>query len=159
MTDLPTAYPIAVSGLRRYLGLVAYVYVCLCAIAIFKMTVVGGFGFWPFCIPVIKALLLAKLIGGVRPVGRGGDDGRRRRVLTIARRIVLFFALQVATSFIDAIIQACARGDPLSSAVPHISTGWLPESLATTLILLLVFIPYLNSRSPMDEERLERNNA
>jgi hypothetical protein len=115
------------------------------------MTVVGGYAFWPFRLPFIKALLLAKLVGGVRPLGRGDGNDRGRWLIAVSVRIMLFFGLQILTSLIDAIIQTSIRGDPVLTAFPHISSGWLPEALATTLILilLLVLVPYQNHRSTL----------
>ena len=61
--------------LREFVILALYLYVCLSAIILYKMSIVGGTGdgFWPFGLPALKALLLAKFIMLGHAIHLGGD--------------------------------------------------------------------------------------
>jgi hypothetical protein len=131
------------------LGLIfAYLYVCLGAIILYKLTILRGQGidYEPYGLAAIKAFLLAKfiLIGHAAKVG--DRYGRRRFIYVVAYKSFLFLLILLALSIIEEAIVAVIHGRPISASVVDVAGGTLPETLAGCLIMLLILIPYLAFR-------------
>jgi hypothetical protein len=136
------------ADMRQFVILAIYLYVCLSAIILYKMTLVGGSGsgFWPFGLPALKALLLAKFMMLGHAIKLGEHYRERRLIAVILAKVSLYFVLLVALSLIEEIVVAAIHGEPILAALPSIDNGRLPQVLATSLIMILVLIPYLASR-------------
>jgi hypothetical protein len=134
------------TDVRQFLILAAYLYFCLSAIILYKMTIVGGSGFWPFGLPALKALLLAKFMMLGHAIKLGDRYGERRLIAVITIKVILYFTLLILLSAMEEIVMAGIHGEPILSGLPGFSNGRLPQLLATSFILILVLIPYLASR-------------
>ncbi|MBO9100970.1 MULTISPECIES: hypothetical protein [unclassified Rhizobium] len=134
------------TDMRQFLILAIYLYICLSAIILYKMTIVGGSGFWPFGLPALKALLLAKFIMLGHAIKLGERYKERRLFSVIAVKVILYFGLLVLLSVIEEMVTAGIHGESVLSALPGIANGRLPQVLATSFIMVLVLIPYLASR-------------
>jgi hypothetical protein len=136
------------TDLRQFAILAIYLYVCLSAIILYKMTIVGGSGngFWPFGLPALKALLLAKFIMLGHAIRLGSRYKERRLIVVITTKVVLYFGLLVILSLIEEVVMAVIHGEPVARAIPGVADGSLPQVLATSFIMILVLIPYLASR-------------
>jgi hypothetical protein len=136
------------TDLRQFAILAIYLYICLSAIILYKVTIVGGSGngFWPFGLPALKALLLAKFIMLGHAFKLGGRYDERRLIVVIITKVVLYFLLLVLLSLLEEVTMAVIHGEPLGFAIPGVADGRLPQVLATSFIMILVLIPYLASR-------------
>lgn len=134
------------TDLRQFVILALYLYVCLSAIILYKMSIVGGSGFWPFGLPVLKALLLAKFMMLGHAIRLGERYGERRLILVIAVKVLLYFGLLVLLSLIEEVVMAATHGEQMAAALPGIGDGRLLQVLATSFIMILVLIPYLAAR-------------
>ncbi|WFR97573.1 hypothetical protein [Rhizobium tumorigenes] len=134
------------TDMRQFAILAVYLYICLSAIILYKMTIVGGSGFWPFGLPALKALLLAKFIMLGHAIKLGDRYSERRLIAVITVKVVLYFGLLVLLSVVEEITMAAIHGEPVMSALPGIGNGRLFQVLATSFIMVLVLIPYLASR-------------
>jgi hypothetical protein len=81
------------TDLRQFAILAIYLYICLSAIILYKVTIVGGSGngFWPFGLPALKALLLAKFIMLGHAFKLGGRYDERRLIVVIITKVAKAF--------------------------------------------------------------------
>jgi hypothetical protein len=131
--------------LRDYALLSAYLYVCLGAIILYKMAVLGtqGVSYLPFGIPIIKALILAKfiLLGRVARLGEWG--GISRIISRIASKALLYLVLLIGLSGAEEAIVGMVHGRSIAATLADLGGDRLPEILAACLIMLLILIPYI----------------
>ncbi|WEX78879.1 hypothetical protein PYH37_003816 [Sinorhizobium numidicum] len=134
--------------LKEYALLSAYLYVCFGALVLYKMAILGSQGvhFSAFGVPVIKALILGKFILLGHAVKLGERYGRLRLVSVIAYKAVLYLLLLIVLSIIEEAIIGLSNGRTIAVTLAEIGGGKLPEMLATSVIMLLILIPYLASR-------------
>ncbi|UWU16976.1 hypothetical protein N2599_29665 (plasmid) [Rhizobium sullae] len=134
--------------LKEYAFLSAYLYVCFGALVLYKMAILGGQGvhFSAFGIPAIKALILGKfiLLGHVLKLGE--RDTRRRLVSVILYKAMLYLVLLIALSVVEEAIVGLSNGRTIAATLAEIGGDKLPEMMATSVIMLLILIPYLASR-------------
>lgn len=135
------------SDLLQFAVLTVYLYVCLSAIILYKITIVGssGDGFWPFGLPALKALLLAKFILLGHAVHLGDRYSDRRIINVIASKALLYLALLIALSILEEVVVGLIHGRTAAASLSDL-LGKAPQILATSFIMLLVLIPYLASR-------------
>lgn len=135
------------SDLLQFAVLAVYLYVCLSAIILYKITIVGssGDGFWPFGLPALKALLLAKFILLGHAVHLGDRYSDRRIINVIASKALLYLALLIALSILEEVVVGLIHGRTAAASLSDL-LGKAPQIFATSVIMLLVLIPYLASR-------------
>ncbi|MFJ7355744.1 MULTISPECIES: hypothetical protein [unclassified Phyllobacterium] len=135
------------SDLLQFAVLAVYLYVCLSAIILYKITIVGssGDGFWPFGLPALKALLLAKFILLGHAVHLGDRYSDRRIINVIASKALLYLALLITLSILEEIVVGLIHGRTIAASLSDL-LGKAPQIFATSFIMLLVLIPYLASR-------------
>ncbi|WP_081160258.1 hypothetical protein [Ensifer aridi] len=134
--------------LKEYALLSAYLYVCFGALVLYKMAILGSQGvhFSAFGVPAIKALILGKFILLGHAVKLGERYGRLRLVSVIAYKSVLYLLLLVVLSIVEEAIVGLSNGRTIAVTLAEIGGGKLPELLATSVVMLLILIPYLASR-------------
>lgn len=135
------------ADLKAFLVLSAYLYVCLSALILYKMTIVGGSGdgFWPFGLPAIKALLLAKFMMVGHAARLGDRYVERRLIFIIALKAALYLILLILLSVAEEIVVGLTHGTTISASLQDLGGDKLPQILATSVIMLLILIPYFAS--------------
>jgi hypothetical protein len=134
--------------LREFFLLAAYLYVCFVALVLYKAAILGGAGvsYLPYGLPVIKALILAKFILLGHAIGLGERFRTRRVVHVIVAKALLYLALLIVLSIVEEAVAGVIHGWTIAASLAELGGGTLPQIFATSLIILLVLIPYLASR-------------
>ena len=134
--------------LKEYALLSAYLYVCFGALVLYNIAhhASEGVHFSAFGIPAVKALILGKFILLGHAFKLGERYGRLRLVSVIAYKAVLYLLLLIALSIVEEAIVGLSDGRTIAATLAEIGGGKLPEMLATSLVMLLILIPYLASR-------------
>ena len=130
--------------LPEYLGTSAYLYVCFAALLLYKTAILRGYGidYAPYGLAAVKALLLAKfmLIGSKLGVGTHPRGGTLLRA--ILYKSVLFLLLLVGLSVVEEAIVGLIHHRTISDSWAELVHGRLGTIMATSLLLLLILIPY-----------------
>lgn len=131
-------------GLRQYASIFVYLYVCFGAVLLYKTAVLRGHGvsYAHFGLAAVKAMILAKfmLVGHELRIDARLDRGRL--IYVIASKALLFLSLLIVLSIAEEAIVGLLHGRTILDSVAEIGGGTLPEILATSLLLLLILIPY-----------------
>jgi hypothetical protein len=134
--------------LQEFVVLAVYLYVCFGAILFYKMAILSGegIGFLPLGVPLVKALILAKFIM-LGQMARLGDRVRAPTMITVvACKAVLYLCLLIILSVVEEAVVALIHGRTIVVALTELWGGKLWEILATSLIMLLILIPYIAAR-------------
>jgi len=135
--------------LREFIILAGYLYVCFTALAFLKASILRAesIEFAPWAFAAIKAVVSAKfmLIGRALHIG----DGYKTYPLVVPTlyRSVAFVALVAVLNVLEEIIAGYIRGRTIMESVAELGGGTLAQAIATTVVLLLIFIPYFAFRS------------
>lgn len=131
--------------LKEYALLSVYLYVCFGALVLYKMAILGSQGVHvsAFGVPVIKALILGKFILLGHAMKLGERYGRLRLVSVIAG---LYLLLLIVLSIVEEAIVGLSNGRTIAATLSEVGGAKLPELLATSIVMLLILIPYLASR-------------
>ena len=134
--------------LWEFVLLSAYLYVCFGALILYKMAILNGegVGYLPFGLVAIKALILGKFVLLGQAVRLGDRHERNRIVYLIAYKGLLYLALLIVLSVVEEAVVAIIHGQKIAASLAEHVGGKLPETLAASLIMLLILIPYLASK-------------
>lgn len=137
----------AKNELREYALLSLYLFVCFGALILYKAAILGeeGISYLPSGLAAIKALILAKFIMLGHMI-RLGDRRRSRMVYVIAYKALLYLILLLVLSVVEEVIVGLVHGRTSAASLAEFGGDKLPQTLATSLIMLLILIPYLASR-------------
>jgi hypothetical protein len=136
--------------LREFVMLAGYLFICFSALAAFKAAILKAHGvsFAPWALAAIKALVSAKFLLIGRVFGLG--DGLARKypliVSTLYRAFLMLLVLIVLT-VMEEIVMGHVRGESVADSLAGIGGGTLWQVIATTVIVLLVLIPWFAFRA------------
>jgi len=123
----------------------AYLSVCFAAVLWYKAAILHGQGvaYTPFGLAIIKALILGKFLLFGQMARLGERYQRRRMIHVILSKAVLFLLLLLVLSTVEQLIESAIHdltfNTMLAEFVKH-----LPELLATSVLMLLILIPYIS---------------
>lgn len=134
--------------LREYTILAAYLYVCFGALVLYKAALLNGQGisFTPFGVAIVKALILGKFILLGQAAHLGGRNHSGRMIVSIAYKSLLFLLLLIVLSVVEEAIVALFHGETVTAALVGLWGGKLWQILATSLVMLLILVPYIGMR-------------
>jgi hypothetical protein len=134
--------------LQEYGLISAYLYVCFGAMIFYKTAVLRGHGIdiAPYGLAAIKALVLGKFILLGHAAKMGDRYERRRFIHVVARKSMLFLVLLLVLSFIEEAVVGVIHGRTISDSLADVAGDTLPEIVASSVIMLLILIPYLTFR-------------
>jgi hypothetical protein len=156
-----TARHKAAHELREFAIISAYLYVCLGAILLYKAAVLNGEGvsYAPYGLAAVKALVLGKFILLGRAAGLGDRYGARRPIYVIVHKALLFLALLLVLSVIEEVVVGFLHHRSAAEVLSTFLGGSWFQVLASSVIMLLVLIPYFAFGELLDalgESRLRR---
>jgi hypothetical protein len=130
--------------LTKYLIISAYLYVCLGALIFYKTALLRSEGilFASFGLAAAKALILGKFILLAETFKFGDRFRSERAALQIGIKSLLFALLLVVLSFIEEVIVGYVHGRKALDVALTFGGGTLPQLLATTLLMVLIMVPY-----------------
>lgn len=134
--------------LEEYGMIAAYLYVCFGALIFYKTAILRGHGieFAPYGLAAIKALVLGKFILMGHAVKMGERYERRRFIQVVAYKSMLFLVMLLVLTSIEEAVVGVIHGRTISESLADVAGGTLPEIVASSLIVLLILIPYLTFR-------------
>jgi len=136
--------------LREFVMLAGYLFVCFSALAAFKAAILKAYGvsFAPWAFAAIKALVSAKflLIGRMFGLGDGLAHKHPLIISTLFRAFLMLLVLIVLT-VIEEITMGHFRGETIADSLASIGGGTLWQVIATTVIVLLILIPWFAFRA------------
>jgi hypothetical protein len=130
--------------LIRYLAISSYLYICFGALLFYKAAILRaeGIPYAAFGVAVAKALILGKFML-LAETFHFGERARAGRVaVQILIKSALFALLLIVLSFIEEVIVGLAHGEKALDTALRFGGGTWPQALATTLLMVLVMIPY-----------------
>jgi hypothetical protein len=131
--------------LREYALISAYLYICFGALLIYKTAILRGenVSYVPYGTAAINALVLGKFVLLGQMAGLGDRYGSRRTVFVIADKAVRFLLMLLVLSVIEEIVVGLFHGRTVAASLSDFLGGSLLQVLATSVIMLLILIPYL----------------
>ena len=135
--------------LIAYAVIAAYLYVCFGALLLFKAAVLSnaGVSYAPFGLAAIKALVLGKFLLLLHGARVGERVGRMSRPISaIAWQALLFATLLIILTVIEELIVGTIHGKSPMAIVSELADGSLMEAAATSLLMVLVLLPYFAMR-------------
>ncbi len=135
--------------LREFAVTAGYLYICFTALAYLKASILHdqGVDFAPWAFAAIKAAVSAKfmLIGNAFHIG----DGYKKYPLIVPTlyKSVAFVVLVSALTVLEEIAVGYLHGRAIMDAMADIGGGTRDQRIATSVVLLLIFIPYFAFRS------------
>jgi hypothetical protein len=136
--------------LREFAILATYLFVCFSSLAAFKAAILSaeGISFAPWLFALIKALVCAKflLVGRWFGLGDGLAENYPLIVSTIFRSLAFLLVLGLLTVVEEAIV-GHLHGEALGVSIGKIGGGTLAQFAATSVILLLILIPFFAARA------------
>jgi hypothetical protein len=135
--------------LSEYLVISTYLFVCFDALLFYKAAILQGDGieFTPFGIAVAKALVLGKFVLVLHALKIGERSGGARVLLAdILKKSMVFLIFLGALTVVEEIIVGFLHGRTVKEAVGGIGGGTLQQALATSILMLLILIPYFAFR-------------
>jgi len=136
--------------LTEYLVISVYLYICFGALLFYKAAIrhSDGIEFAPFGIALVKALVIGKFILLLHALGIGEQKGGPGVLLTdIAKKSVLFLLFLGLLTVVEEIIVGYFHGRTIVEAVVEIGGGTLQQAAATSILMLLILIPYFAFRA------------
>lgn len=131
--------------LRDYTIVVAYLYVCLAALLLYKSAVLRGVGveYLPAGLAAVKALILGKFALLGKAVGLGERKRSGTVLQIIARKALLFLMLLIALSIVEELLVGWWHGWSVAQTIAEFSSDPVMQVLADALVLQLVILPLI----------------
>jgi hypothetical protein len=139
-----------VTELREFAILATYLFICFTALAAFKAAVLKAYGvsFAPWVLAAIKALVSAKFLLIGRVVGLG--DGLAKKyplIISTLYRSFTFLIVLIFLTAIEEVVLGHLRGETVADSLAGLAGGTLWQVLATSVIMLLILIPWFAFRA------------
>jgi hypothetical protein len=144
--------------LREFAVIAAYLFICFAALAYLKAAILRaeGVNFAPFGFAAVKALICAKFV----LVGRAFHLGERYKSLPliwpVLHKSLVFLAFLLLLNTLEEITVGAIHHRTLSDSLAEIGGGTLDQLIATSVVGLLILIPYFAFRA-LGEVVGERN--
>lgn len=135
--------------LCEYLVISAYLYVCFGTLLFYEASIrqSDGIAFAPFGIAIVKALVVGKFVLILHALGIGERRGGAGVLLAdILKKSVLFLLGLGALTVAEEIIIGYFHGRTIMEALGEIGGGTLQQAIATSMLMLLILIPYFTFR-------------
>jgi len=146
--------------LKEFVIVAIYLYVSFTALAYLKFAILHAYGiaFAPFGLAAVKALICAKfvLVGRALHVGEHVHRKSRPLIWETLHRSLAFLVLLLFLNALEEATVGLLHGRTIMESISAIGGGTLDQLIATTVIGLLVLIPFFAFRS-LGERLGERN--
>jgi len=135
--------------LSEYLMISVYLFVCFGALLFYKAAILhsDGIEFAPFGIAIVKALVVGKFVLLLHALKIGERKGGARVLFAdILKKSALFLIFLGALTVVEEIIVGLLHGRSVMEAIVEIGGGTLQQAVATSILMLLILIPYFTFR-------------
>jgi len=135
--------------LSEYLVISTYLFVCFGTLLFYKAAILhdDGIEFAPFGIAIVKALVVGKFVLVLHALKIGERKGGLGVLFAdILKKSILFLIFLIALTVVEEIIVGFLHGKSAGEAIGEIGGGTLQQALATSMLMLLILIPYFTFR-------------
>jgi hypothetical protein len=142
----------AIDELREFAIIAGYLYICFAAIFYLKAAVLQAqnVAYAPLGLAAIKAAICAKFMLVGRAFHIGERFKRHPLIFPTLHKSFVFLALLIVLTVIEEAVVGVIHGQTILDSVAGIAGGTFHQMVATSVILLLVLIPYCAFRSLAD---------
>jgi hypothetical protein len=139
----------ATTELTEFVIIAVYLYVCFAALAYLKSAILHAHGilFAPFGFAAVKALICAKFV----LVGRALHLGERFKALPLIwptlHRSLTFLLLLLILNALEEIVVGLVHHRNVADSLADFGGGTLDQLIATSVVMLLILIPFFAFRS------------
>lgn len=139
----------AAHELKEFLIIAAYFYVCFTALAYLKAAILQahGIAFAPFGFAAIKALICAKFLSIGYVFHLGERYKKEALIWPTLHRSFVFLALLIVLTVLEEVTVGYLHHRAFADSMAEIGGGTLHQAVATSIILLLILIPFFAFRS------------
>ena len=139
----------AADELREFLIIAAYLYVCFTVLAYFKAAILQahGISFAPFGIAAVKALICAKFMSVGHAIQLGEREHKEALIWPTLRRSIAFLVLLLVLNVLEEVIIGYFHQRGIMDSIAAVGGGTIHQLIATTLVVLLILIPFFAFRS------------
>lgn len=139
----------AVDELKQFSILAIYLYVCFTALAYLKAAILEAQGvvFAPFGFAAVKALICAKFLSIGYVFHLGERYKKQALIWPTLHRSFLFLALLIVLTVLEELTVGYLHHRAFADSIAEIGGGTIHQAIATTIILLLILIPFFAFRS------------
>lgn len=143
---------------KEFLIIAGYLYVCFTALAYLKAAILQaeGIAFAPFGFAAIKALICAKFISIGHALHLGERYKNEALIWPTLHKSLAFLALVFVLTMLEEIIVGLTHHRSVAASIAEVGGGTLHQIIATSIIVLLILIPFFAFRS-LGEVVGERN--
>jgi hypothetical protein len=147
----PSFRETATNELKAFVIIAVYLYVCFTALIYMKAAILQAYGvpYAPLGLAVVKAAICAKFMLVGRAFHIGDQFNRHPLILPTLYRSFAFLALLIVLNVIEEIVVGLIHGRTISDSIAGIAGG-PHQMIATSVILLLILIPYFSFCSLAD---------
>jgi len=137
---------------KQFLIIAAYLYVCFTALAYLKSAILQAQGvtFAPFGFAAVKALICAKFLSIGYVFHLGERYKKQALIWPILHSSFVFLALLIVLTVLEELIVGYLHHRAFADSVAEIGGGTFHQAIATSIILLLILIPFFAFRSMAD---------
>jgi hypothetical protein len=148
----------AVSEVREFAVIAVYLYICFTALAYLKFAILQahGIAFAPFGFAAVKALICAKFVSVGHALHMGERFKTRPLIWPVLHKSLVFLLLLLVLNVLEEIVIGWMHDRSLIDSLKEIGGGTRDQQIATTIIMLLILIPFFMFRA-LGEVVGERN--
>ena len=135
--------------LREFAVLSGYLYVSFTALAYFKASILHAheIDFAPWAFAAIKALVSAKFMLIGRALNLGEGFKLYPLIVPTLYKSCIFVVLVLALTVVEESVVGYLHGRKILDSMEGLGGGTADQKIATSVILLLIFIPYFAFRA------------
>lgn len=135
--------------LKEFAVIAAYLCICFTALSYLKAAILRAHGvdFAPFGFALIKALICAKFVLVGRAVHLGERFKTKPLIWPTLYKSLVFLALLLMLNFLEEVIVELIHHRAVVNSVAEIGGGTLDQLIATSIVVLLILIPFFAFRS------------
>ena len=135
--------------LREFAVIAAYLYICFTALLYLKSAILQaqGIAFAPFGLAAVKALICAKFVSVGHALHLGERFKNKPLIWPTLHKSLVFLALLFVLNVIEEVVVRLIHHQSMTDTVVDVGGGTLHQLIATTIIMLLILIPFFAFRS------------
>ena len=135
--------------LKEFAVLSFYLSICFLALAYLKAAILKaeGVAFAPFTFAIVKALICAKFVLVGRVFGLGERFKTLPLIWSTLHKSFVFLLLLIALNLLEEIIVGAIHHRDVVDSVAEVGGGTLDQAIATSVVMLLVLIPFFAFRA------------
>jgi hypothetical protein len=135
--------------LREFSVLTVYLYVCFAALLYMKAAILQaeGIAYAPFGTAIIKAAICAKFMLLGRAINLGEHFKKHALIVQALHMSFSFLVLLIVLTVIEETVVGVIHGRRIVESIAGIAGGTFHQVIATSLIMLLILIPYFAFQS------------